>query len=77
MILIIKYFFFRKTQVCQAQQSRLRVAINKARDYGLLTSGVPLRKYDYSMYIPESMKNQLDEDEINENIIDEEEEKEN
>ncbi|KAK3857533.1 hypothetical protein Pcinc_036227 [Petrolisthes cinctipes] len=39
-----------KTNICQKQHRRLLVAVNKARDYGLLTYDVPHRHYDYSEY---------------------------
>ena len=41
----------RKTGVCQRQQLNLLVAIEKARELGLLTIDQPFVEYDYSKYI--------------------------
>ncbi|XP_049787410.1 28S ribosomal protein S18b, mitochondrial [Schistocerca cancellata] len=41
---------FMKTGLCQKRHAELLVAVEKARDYGLLVFDVPLRTYDYSRY---------------------------
>ncbi|XP_045619141.1 small ribosomal subunit protein mS40 [Procambarus clarkii] len=41
---------YQKTNLCQRRHKELQVAVEKARDYGLLTYDVPLREYDYSEY---------------------------
>lgn len=41
---------YTKTGLCQKRHTELLVAVEKARDYGLLTFDVPLRTYDYSRY---------------------------
>ena len=40
----------KKTGVCQQQQSKILVEIEKARDLGLLTIDQPFVEYDYSKY---------------------------
>lgn len=49
-IFLKAYFSCRKTNLCQRHHKELQVAVEKARDYGLLTYDVPLREYDYSEY---------------------------
>lgn len=39
-----------KTNVCQKRHRELTVAVERARDMGLLTFDVPFREYDYSEY---------------------------
>jgi len=41
-----------KTSVCQTAQLHLRIALDRARDSGLITHEVPFRHYDYSLYRP-------------------------
>ncbi|XP_068152014.1 small ribosomal subunit protein mS40 [Drosophila tropicalis] len=41
---------YSKTGLCQKSHLRLLVAVQRARDYGLLTYDVPFREYDYSEY---------------------------
>lgn len=41
---------YRKTHICQKRHRELLVAVEKARDFGLLTFDVPFREYDYSEY---------------------------
>ncbi|KAG7166801.1 putative Ribosomal protein S18-containing protein [Homarus americanus] len=40
----------RKTHLCRNRHRELQVAVEKARDYGLLTYDVPFHEYDYSEY---------------------------
>ena len=40
----------KKTGVCQVQQRNIQVAVDKARDLGLLTVDQPFVDYDYSKY---------------------------
>ncbi|ODN06457.1 28S ribosomal protein S18b, mitochondrial [Orchesella cincta] len=39
-----------KTGVCRRRQEQLLIAIDKAKDYGLITFDVPFREYDYKEY---------------------------
>ncbi|KAK7872409.1 hypothetical protein R5R35_007016 [Gryllus longicercus] len=39
---------YSKTGLCQKRHLELLVAVNKAKDYGLITFDVPFRVYDYS-----------------------------
>ncbi|XP_042226077.1 28S ribosomal protein S18b, mitochondrial-like [Homarus americanus] len=39
-----------KTHLCRNRHRELQVAVEKARDYGLLTYDVPFHEYDYSEY---------------------------
>lgn len=41
---------YTKTGLCQKKHFLLCVCIERARDRGMLTFDVPLRKYDYSEY---------------------------
>lgn len=41
---------YQKTNLCQRRHKELLVAVEKSRDYGLLTFDVPFRAYDYSDY---------------------------
>lgn len=47
-----------KTNICQKRLRELRIAVEKARDYGLLTFDVPFREYDYSEYYDPQQKKQ-------------------
>ncbi|XP_064091236.1 small ribosomal subunit protein mS40-like [Macrobrachium nipponense] len=47
-----------KTNICQKRLRELRVAVEKARDFGLLTFDVPFREYDYSEYYDLQQKKQ-------------------
>ncbi|XP_013774554.1 uncharacterized protein LOC106459478 [Limulus polyphemus] len=42
-----------KTGLCQKKQKELIVAVEKAKDWGLITFDVPFREYDYSEYYPD------------------------
>ncbi|EEB13635.1 mitochondrial 28S ribosomal protein S18B, putative [Pediculus humanus corporis] len=53
-------FESKKTGVCQVQHYKIKLAILKAQNYGLLSYEVPFRKYDYDYYqdtISESANN--------------------
>lgn len=41
---------YSKTGLCQKSHLRLMVAVEKARDRGLITFDVPFREYDYEEY---------------------------
>ncbi|XP_073824448.1 mitochondrial ribosomal protein S18B [Musca autumnalis] len=41
---------YTKTGLCQKKHLQLLVAVERARDYGLLTFDVPYREFDYSEY---------------------------
>ncbi|KAL9707821.1 hypothetical protein quinque_011339 [Culex quinquefasciatus] len=41
------------TGLCQRKQLELKVAIDRAMDYGLITFDVPFRDYDYAEYYAE------------------------
>lgn len=41
---------YSKTGLCQKSHFRLMVAVEKARDRGLITFDVPFREYDYEEY---------------------------
>jgi len=41
---------YSKTGLCQKSHLRLTVAVEQARDCGLLTYNVPFREYDYNEY---------------------------
>ena len=47
---VIVWFIFSKTGICQKQYKRLLIAIEVAKDKGLITFDVPFREYDYSLY---------------------------
>ena len=47
------------TNVCQTQYRNLRVAIEKARDYGYLDVDAHFVEYDYSKYAPKNMLDKL------------------
>ncbi|XP_014675163.1 PREDICTED: 28S ribosomal protein S18b, mitochondrial-like, partial [Priapulus caudatus] len=42
-----------KTGLCQRKQRELLIAVEKAKDYGLLEFTVPFREYDYIDYYPQ------------------------
>jgi ribosomal protein S18 len=42
----------RKTGVCQTQYKSLLIAIEKARNLGLLEVDMPFVEYDYDKYMP-------------------------
>lgn len=44
---------YQVTGLCQIRHNELLVAIQRARNLGLITFDVPFRKYDYSEYYPE------------------------
>ncbi|XP_061390323.1 small ribosomal subunit protein mS40 [Musca vetustissima] len=45
---------YTKTGLCQKKHLQLLVAVERARDYGLLTFDVPYREFDYSEYAQKS-----------------------
>jgi len=47
------------TNVCQTQYRNLRVAIEKARDYGYLDVDAHFVEYDYSKYAPKNLLDKL------------------
>ncbi|XP_071450510.1 small ribosomal subunit protein mS40 [Hetaerina americana] len=47
---------YNKTGLCRRKQLSLLVAIERAKDRGLITFDVPPREYDYSEYINKSKK---------------------
>ncbi|ALC40000.1 mRpS18B [Drosophila busckii] len=49
---------YSKTGLCQKSHLRLMVAVEQARDCGLLTYDVPFREYDYSEYYGKQEKKQ-------------------
>ncbi|XP_068205032.1 small ribosomal subunit protein mS40 [Palaemon carinicauda] len=44
---ILPYF---QTNICRRKHQALMIAVEKARDHGLMTFDVPFREYDYSEY---------------------------
>ena len=43
---------YEQTGVCQKEHKKLMIAIEKARDIGLIDKQVPFRKYNYADYYP-------------------------
>lgn len=48
-----KVLSYQVTGLCQKKHLQLLVAVERAKDYGLITFDVPFRRYDYSEYYPE------------------------
>ena len=48
-----------RANLCQEQYKNLRVAIDKARDYGLLDVDAHFVEYDYTKYMPNKSKDSL------------------
>lgn len=44
------FLFFSVTGICQKKYKELLVAIEIAKDKGLITFDIPIREYDYSLY---------------------------
>lgn len=44
-------FFFRLTGLCQKRHNELLVAVEQAKDMGLISFDIPFREYDYSEYM--------------------------
>lgn len=47
---LLQVLSYQKTGLCQKKHQQLLVAIERARDRGLLTFDLPFREYDYSEY---------------------------
>lgn len=52
---------YSKTGICQQKHKELLVAVERARDYGLLTFDVPFREFNYSEYYGEEAVKKLTE----------------
>lgn len=50
---------YSKTGLCQKRHLQLIVAVEKAKDCGLIEYDVPFREYDYSEYYGEAYKKSI------------------